>query len=142
MNNKTKLNNPKSVNNENIKIGNTISQSFESKLKISILQFIRKMSKITMKVGGFLNNCASVCVWHLFPLLSSLEVRLFFILFLFHLSLLQFHFILFCFCFIYFHFYLISLYFIFFIFHFYLFSLHFIFICLLIFVLFTVFCGF
>ena len=73
-----KLNNPKSVNNGNIKIGNTISQSFESKLKILILQFIRKMSKITMKVGGFLNNCASVCVWHLFPLLSSLEVHLFY----------------------------------------------------------------
>ena len=94
-NNKTKLNNPKSVNNENIKIGNTISQSFESKLKISILQFIRKMSKITMKVGGFLNNCASVCVWHLFPLLSSLEVRSFY--FYFYFIYLYYNFILFCF---------------------------------------------
>ena len=96
-NNKTKLNNPKSVNNENIKIGNTISQSFESKLKISILQFIRKMSKITMKVGGFLNNCASVCVWHLFPLLSSLEVRLVHFYFYFYFIYLYYNFILFCF---------------------------------------------
>ena len=75
MKNKTKSNNPKSVKNDKIKFGNIIPQSVESKLKISLLQFIRKMSEITMKIGGFLNNCASVCVWHLFPLLSALEVR-------------------------------------------------------------------
>ena len=102
-NNKTKLNNPKSVNNENIKIGNTISQSFESKLKISILQFIRKMSKITIKFGGFLNNCASVCVASISSALISRGTFSSF-LFLFHLSLLQFYFTS-----IIFHFYFISI---------------------------------
>lgn len=46
----------------------------ESKLKISVLEFIRKMCVITEKDGGFLQNRVSVCVWHLAPLLSGNEV--------------------------------------------------------------------
>jgi hypothetical protein len=50
----------------------------EVKLKISVLEFVRKMCVITEKNGGFLQNRVSVCVWHLAPLLSGNEVRIFF----------------------------------------------------------------
>ena len=77
MKNKKQINLSKSVKRENGETENTFSpiSSTEIKLKISLLQFIRKMCEITGKFGGFLQNCVSVCVWHLFPLLSALEVR-------------------------------------------------------------------
>ena len=61
----------KSVNKD-ISVGR--ENAVELKLKISILQFLRKLCDISEKVDGYLRDCVSVCAWHTLPLLSQYEV--------------------------------------------------------------------
>lgn len=58
--------------NKDINVGR--ENVVELKLKISILQFVRKLCDISEKVGGYLRDCVSVCAWHTLPLLSRYEV--------------------------------------------------------------------
>ena len=66
------LQNNQKSSNQNILIGR--ENAVELKLKISILQFIRKLCEIGEKFGGYLQESVSVCVWHITPLLSQYEV--------------------------------------------------------------------
>ena len=66
------LQNNQKMANKNVFIER--ENAVELKLKISILSFIRKLCEIGEKVGGYLQDSVSICVWHVTPLLSQNEV--------------------------------------------------------------------